>query len=104
MVEADAGKATIKDHKMKIVREIIKFIYTGKVDKINDKNAEALFKAANQFLLEGMKNICELYLMSKVTLDNAIDMMALGHVYQADGLKKRAKEIIVEAGLFYLGI
>ena len=80
------------------MKEVMHFIYTGTVQKIDEENAEALFKAANQFLLLGLKRICELFLISKVTLDNAIEMMALGDMYEAGELKKKAKQIIVEAG------
>ena len=98
MVEGQSGKINIDNHKMGTMKEVVHFIYTGKVQKIDEENAEELFKAANQFLLLRLKRICELFLMSKVALDNAIEMMALGHVYEAKDLKKTAKQIIVEAG------
>jgi speckle-type POZ protein len=98
MEESKSGKITIDNHKMGIMKEVIHFIYTGKVQQIDQENAEELFKAANQFLLLGLKRICELFLISEVTLSNAIEMMSLGDMYEAGELKKIAKEIIVEAG------
>ena len=98
LLESQTGKTTIKGHKMPIVKQLVKFIYTGKVDKIDENNAEDLLRAADQFLLSGMKEICEVFLMSKVNLDNAIEMLSLGHTYEAVGLKKKAKDIIVEEG------
>ena len=80
------------------MNELIHFIYTGKVQTIDKENAEELLKAAHQFLLLGLKRICELFLISKVTLSNAIEMMALGDMYEAGDLKEKAKQIIVEAG------
>ena len=80
------------------MKEVVHFIYTGKVQNIDEENAEELFKAADQFLLIGLKTICELFLISKVTLDNAIDMMALGDMHEAGDLNKTAKQIIVKAG------
>merc|ERR1719290_453699 len=97
MLEGQSGKITIDDHKVGTMKEVVHFIYTGKVQNIDEENAEDLFKAANQFLLLGLKRICELFIMSKVTLDNAIGMMALAHMYDAEDLKKAAKQIIVEA-------
>ena len=98
MVESKSGKITIDNHKMETMKEVVHFIYTGKVKKIDEENAEELFKAANQFLLEGLKIICELFLISKVTLGNAVDLLAMGDMYEAGELKRKAKQIIVEAG------
>ena len=98
MFETQTGKTTIKEHKMPIVKQVVKFIYTGKVDKIDENNAEDLLRASDQFLLGGMKKICEVFLMSKVNLDNAIEMLSLGHTYEAEGLKKKAMDMIVEEG------
>ena len=98
MFETQTGKTTIKGYKAPIVKQVVKFIYTGKVDKIDENNAEDLLRAADQFLLSGMKKICEVFLMSKVSLDNAIEMLSLGNTYEAEGLKKKAKNIIVEEG------
>ena len=89
---------TIDDHKLETIKEILKFIYTGNVDNIDVENAEDLLKAADQYLLPGMKRICEKFIIAKVTLENAIEMMALGHMCGADELKRTAKMIIVEAG------
>ena len=83
---------------MRILKDVVHFIYTGKVQKIDEENAEELFKAANQFLLLGLKRICELFLISKLTLSNAIEMMGLGDMYEAGELKEKAKQIILEAG------
>ena len=68
------------------------------MDKIDENIAEDLLRAADQFLLSGMKEICEVFLMSKVSLDNAIEMLSLGQTYEAVGLKKKAMDIIVEEG------
>ena len=98
MAEGQSGKITIDNYKLGIMKDVVHFIYTGKVKKIDEENAEELFKAANQFLLLGLKRICELFLISKLTLSNAIEMMALGDMFEAGELKEKAKQIIVEAG------
>ena len=97
-MEAESREMTINDHMPETIKEVLKFIYTGNVDNIDEENAEDLFKAADQYLLPGMKKICEKFIISLVTLENAIEMMAMGHMYRADELKKTAKMIIVEAG------
>ena len=98
MMEAESGKMTINDKKLETVQGVVQFIYTGNCNMINEENAEDLFRAADQFLLQGMKKICEIFLVSNVSLENAVEMMALGHMYKADQLKKAAKNVILEAG------
>ena len=89
---------TIDDHKPETIEEVMKFIYTGKVDNIDVENSEDLLKASDQYLLTGMKAICEKFIISKVTLENAIEMMVMGHMCGSGTLKMTAKKIIVEAG------
>ena len=98
MAESQNNRVELKDLEADTAEDILTFIYTGKVKKMDEENVEDIFRAADQFLLKGLKRLCELFLMSRVTLDNAIEMLALGHMYSADELKKTAKQIIVEAG------
>ena len=70
MLEAQSGKIILDDHKVETIEEVLHFIYTGKVQKIDEENVEDLFRAADQFLLQGLKRLCELFLMSRVTLVN----------------------------------
>ena len=97
-MEAESREMTINDHMPETIKEVLKFIYTGNVDNIDVENAEDLLKAADQYLLPGMKKICEKFIISQVTLENAIEMMAMGHMCGAGKLKSTAKKIIVEAG------
>ena len=48
--------------------------------------------------LQDLKDICELFLVSKVTVDNAIEMLALGQKYGVDELKKKAMKTIENGG------
>merc|ERR1719402_1743996 len=45
MMEAESGKMAIQDHKMETMREVMHFIYTGRVKKIDEKNAQDVFIA-----------------------------------------------------------
>ena len=89
-----------------IMRAVMKYVYTGTVDKITGVEMEKLFKAAHICMLTGLQKMCQEVLLADVTLDNAIQMMALGHLYDVKELKKKAKKIFLDAGLirstFYL--
>ena len=43
--------------------------------------------------------MCQNVLIADVTLDNAIQMMAMGHLYDVEELKEKAKKIFLDAGL-----
>ena len=98
MMEAESGKITIKDQKFAIIDNMMEFIYTGGVRKLDEENAEDLFKAADQYLLPGLKRICEIALIAGLTVDNSLGMLYLGHAYHAPDLKKTAKQRIVDSG------
>ena len=98
MMELESDKITIKGQKFAIIDNMMEFIYTGGVRKLDEENAEDLFKAADQYLLPGLKRICEIALIAGLTVDNSLGMLYLGHAYHAPDLKKTAKQRIVDSG------
>ena len=86
MIEAESGKITIQDQKFAIIDNMMEFIYTGGVKKLDEENAEDLFKVADQYLLPGLKRICEIALIAGLTVDNSLGMLYLGHAYHAPDL------------------
>ena len=72
------------------------------MQRLDEENVEDLFIAANQYLLPGLKKICELDLIARLTLENSLGMLYLGCAYGASDLKSIAKQRIVKAGLDYI--
>ena len=103
MLEVATGKVTINDISVDIMKAMIKFIYSGKVEEDKGiKFYKELLKASDQYLLAGLKEMCQLRLMAKVSVDNAIQMMKLGHMCKAEDLKMKAKKAIISKGcIFY---
>ena len=101
--EGRTGEMRIDNYSIQVVRAMVKFIYTGKVDMtLQGELMEDLFKAAHLCMLDGLKKICEMSLISGVTTTNAVQMMALGHKYEVAELKEKAKLTFLEAGLTIL--
>merc|ERR1719187_2994275 len=99
MLEVATGKITITDVTVEIMKAMVKFIYSGKVEEDKGiKYYEELLKASDQYLLAGLKEMCQLRLMAEISVDNAIQMMKLGHMCEAGGLKEKAKETIICKG------
>ena len=104
-MEGQTGRATVNMDPA-TMRAVIKYVYTGAVNEITGVEMEKLFKAAHICMLTGLQKMCQDVLLADVTLDNAIQMMALGHLYDVVDLKENAKKIFLDAGLirstFYL--
>ena len=99
MSEVATGKITINDISVDIMKAMVKFIYSGKVEEERGMEFyEELLKASDQYLLAGLKEMCQLQLMAEVSVDNAIQMMKLGHMCEAGDLKEKAKETIICKG------
>ena len=106
MSEVATGKITINDISVDIMKAMVKFIYSGKVEEERGMEFyEELLKASDQYLLAGLKEMCQLRLMAEVSVDNAIQMMQLGHMCKAEDLKLKAKKAIISKGcIFYFEV
>merc|ERR1719187_305555 len=97
LMEGQTGRATVNMDPA-TMRAVMKYVYTGTVNKITGVEMEKLFKAAHICMLTGLQKMCQDVLLADVTLANAIQMMALGHLYDVVDLKENAKKIFLEAG------
>ena len=60
MIEGTTGEVHITDFKADVIENLLSFMYNDIVDKKNI-NCD-LLKAANKYLMEGLKNVCSQYL------------------------------------------
>ena len=95
MKENRTKKVTIKDFDPDVVREMLRFIYTGdtKEDVLKEKSRE-LLNLAEMYQLDVLKNICEDKLCSTLTISNSIEYLVLGDMHQADKLRRMALRVI----------
>ena len=64
MIEGTSGEVHITDFTADVIENLLSFMYNDIVDKKNI-NCD-LLKAANKYLMEGLKNICSEYLSGTV--------------------------------------
>jgi len=101
MLKSDFTESRIKIIEMKEIdvetlKAILKFIYGGKIDKL-DEHAVNLLEASQMLQLDDLKNVSEIYLLNNhMSLENVIDMLVLADTHSASDLKKGALEIIVK--------
>merc|ERR1719319_375878 len=95
MKEVDDGVLEIKDLDVEEVKAVLKFIYTGRVEKIKEKSS-VLLRAADRYELSGLKKLCERELMSSMKSSNVLDRLVLADSAQANNLRDAAKKWILK--------
>ncbi|XP_058788574.1 speckle-type POZ protein-like [Phymastichus coffea] len=74
MKEQNENKVTITDIRSTVMTEVLRFIYTAKVNKIDTIAAEIL-AAADKYQLTGLKKMCEEYLSTQLSVENACEIL-----------------------------
>merc|ERR1719469_1120371 len=95
MKEGDDGVLEIKDLDVEEFKAMLRFIYTGRVDKIKEKSS-ILLRAADRYELAGLKKLCEKELISSMKTVNVLDRLILSDSAQANNLRDAAKKWILK--------
>ncbi|XP_058789648.1 speckle-type POZ protein B-like [Phymastichus coffea] len=101
MEEAMQNRVYIKDINPDVLTEILRFIYTGKVENI-DELAYELLSASDKYRLDDLKAMCEEIVCRNITVGNSIDILNLADLLQADILKSAAMNFIIEHAKYVL--
>ncbi|XP_028818618.1 speckle-type POZ protein-like [Denticeps clupeoides] len=72
-----------------VLKELVTFIYTGKAPNLQDMATELLV-AADMYLLERLKRMCEEALCRSLTVENAVDILIFTDLLLTPHLKKEA--------------
>ncbi|GLU08845.1 hypothetical protein SLE2022_257300 [Rubroshorea leprosula] len=84
--EKDARDIEIPNIRWEVFQLMMRFIYTGSVDVTLDI-AQDLLRAADQYLLEGLKRLCEYAIAQDISLENVSSMYELSEAFNAISLK-----------------
>lgn len=90
-----AGNFVIKvqDLKYDVLMEMLRFMYTAKVNGIEGIAAE-LLTAANEYCIEDLKSECEVVLSNNVNINNVLPLLDMSVVHNALVLKTKALKFI----------
>ena len=83
----------ITDHDPKVVKEMLKFIYTGEAPELKEK-AHDLFCIADKYQLERLKQLCEKQLWTDISVKNVVDTLLLAMTHDLVRLKRRCTRFI----------
>ncbi|XP_058769649.1 ARM REPEAT PROTEIN INTERACTING WITH ABF2-like isoform X2 [Vicia villosa] len=84
--EKDARDIEIPNIRWEVFELMMRFIYTGSVDVTPDI-AQDLLRAADQYLLEGLKRLCEYTIAQDILLENVSNMYELSEAFNAISLR-----------------
>jgi speckle-type POZ protein len=90
--ENKTNEAEITDVTPAAFKTLLRFIYTGHCEV--DNLAEELLVAANKYDIPDLKQICAKELRFQLTVDNAVRLLVLSDLHQAEDLKDGAMRFI----------
>lgn len=94
MKEKVDNEVEIKEIDHRVFRELLRFIYAGRVNEIENV-ADGLLAAADRYSLEGLKVMCEETLFKNLSTLNAVEYLKFAELYNAPKLKKQIIDFIV---------
>jgi len=93
MTEKLSGQVTIPDCKPEAMRNFLHFLYHAELESYD--HAAKLLELAEQYQVPTLKETCEIHLISKVTKDNAMEMLQLANIFNSQyGLKQKAFAVV----------
>lgn len=86
LTETQTNTVKINGIKPAVFREVLRFIYTDEVEKLNEL-AEELMAAAERYMLDLLKEKCATHLATKITVESCAHLLLLADLHSATGLK-----------------
>lgn len=93
--EKEAKDIEIPNISWRVFELMMRFLYTGTVE-VKSEIAQDLLRAADQYLLEGLKRLCELCLAEDLTVENVADVFDLAEAHHAILLEDTCALFILE--------
>ncbi|XP_055324032.1 protein roadkill isoform X1 [Sitodiplosis mosellana] len=93
MEERKQNRVAISDVDHEVLKEMLRFIYTGKAPNL-EKMADDLLAAADKYALEKLKVMCEEALCVNLSVETAADTLILADLHSADQLKAQTIDFI----------
>lgn len=99
MEEAQKRKVTIPDIEMKVFSQLLTYLYTGSSPKLEDENiTQLLFEAADKYDVETLKHECVDVLLTRLTVDNAVDSLIWSHLHSIPELFEATMKFVASHG------
>ncbi|KAL1498372.1 hypothetical protein ABEB36_009181 [Hypothenemus hampei] len=80
---------SLTEYSYSVVNELIRYIYTDKVDSV-DKYASKLLAISTVYHLQGLKGLCERHLIESLTPSNVANILLMADQCRCENLRKAA--------------
>jgi speckle-type POZ protein len=94
MREGATGKVIVNSFEYRIMNELITFMYTNKVNELEEKAGDLLI-AADYFDLTDLKEVCRTWLEANITLENFALSLQIADRYGIKSLKDSVLRFII---------
>ena len=88
-------KVDITDTDPDTLEQLLKYIYSDKLDCDMPNLASSLMRAADKYNIPRLKSLCEEAICNNIEVSNAADILVLAHMYEATNLKAMALDFIM---------
>lgn len=95
MTENQSRTIDIIDLDVETVRDMLKYIYAGRIENLNTRSPR-LLEAADKYDLSELKEVCEDTLCSSLSVDSCFECLVLADLHKAVELKAAAVKFIVD--------
>lgn len=94
MKENRQNEVEVSDVSWEVVQEVLRFIYTNEVNNLDILKTD-LFVAADKYMIEDLKVLCEEALANDLKIENFVDSLILADRYDLNDLKVAASNFFV---------
>lgn len=101
MTEAQTKEVTIVDLSIDTVKDMLRYMYTGKIQDLNTRSPH-LLEAADKYQLSELKEMCEETLSANLSVENSLEYLVLADLHSAKELKEAAVAFVVEHSLEFV--
>ncbi len=99
MEETKTGKVVVKDIEPDIFKELLHFVYSGRIRApLVEDAAQSLFLAAEKYHIDDLQHECIQFLLSCIRVENATSLMAWAHVHSVEKVKEAALAFVALHG------
>ncbi|XP_015112429.1 speckle-type POZ protein A [Diachasma alloeum] len=91
--ENQTNEIKIEEIRPEVVRKMLQFIYTDRIDNFEDIVRDLLV-AADRYSLDGLTALCERVLCEQVTVSNAVATLILAESYNSANVKRHVARFI----------
>ncbi|KAJ1525826.1 hypothetical protein ONE63_009027 [Megalurothrips usitatus] len=93
MAESKTSRVVIGDTGSDVLQQVLRYVYTGRVDHIRELGVE-LLAVSDRYALARLKALCEDELAASVRPDNCLDVLAMADLYGARQLREAALQCV----------